>query len=147
MGWISMAAGGVIGGIFGHNKQDEDQAAADEAADLQRREAELAWQATQEAVRRMEVSQNEILSQAHVDVGASGFSSTSKSQTKLITETSDEFEDEREFALTTGMNARDIAMLEADYTQKYGASGGGGTTSGVLSGINLGMNASNWWSS
>lgn len=130
---IGAGIGAIIGGAKG--KRDGDAMAA-----LQEKEAELRWLATQEEVRRMEVTHEEILGQARADVGASGFMSSSESHAAKIGQVEEEFRQQRNIALTMGEMARDIGMESAGLTRKSSR------MSGILSGLSTGAGIGDWFS-
>jgi hypothetical protein len=154
---LTFAAGAaIVGGLFGGRKAKKDkkrqEQAAREQAGLMRRETELKWKATQEEVRRLGVTHDNIMNQAQVDVGAMGFASDSTSHVAQLGEIKTEFDSERKFMLDTGMAAKDIADENADLTVKYGGTGtsvGAGVVEGASAGFGFGKNlgSAGWWTS
>jgi hypothetical protein len=148
----SAIVGGILGGMKGKEDKYRDEQKAKEQAVLQRRETALKWKATQEEVRRIGVTHDNILNQATVDVGAMGFASDSSSHVEQLGEIKTEFDAERKFMLDTGMEAKDIADTNADLTEKYGGSGvsvGASVISGASAGFGLGksIGSAGWWTS
>lgn len=138
--------GGAIGGASKRKEKENAEAAGKEAAALARREAELNWQATQEEVRRLEVTHDQIMSQATANVGAMGFASDSASQAGRLGEVQGEFEKERQFMLDTGQEASSIASQNANLTEKY-AGKGISVAAGALQGASTAATATSWWMS
>lgn len=141
--WI--AAGIGVGGIKGRLSRK----AGDEAADAARLEAEMNWQATQEEVRRLELTHDQIIDAAYVDAGAMGFSTDETTSTgKHITNVENEFTSERQLALETGQDALDIANKNADLIEKNAKrSAIGSVISGGIKGVLMGGGQAGWWAS
>lgn len=131
-----MAYGTILGigagALFGSKKGDE-------AEELARREAELRWMATQEEVRRMEETHEQIIGQAKADVGSSGFATSSTSQEKAITSAETEMQRQRDITLALGEAQYELGLAGASQV------GGSMTRSGILSGIQLGSSVEQWF--
>ncbi|AIZ01415.1 hypothetical protein CJY_0016 [Vibrio phage CJY] len=119
------AAFGAIGGL--------------KAKGLMDREAELRWLATQEEVRKMEKTHNQIIGQAEADLGSSGFASNSASQRSLIEDTRMEMDKQRALMLAFGKTQNKIDKAASNEALK------GSILSGISSGISFGSTVGDWF--
>jgi hypothetical protein len=152
MGAIVAGVGAVVGGIKGKRQKDTAEDAANESAALQRREAEMNWKNTQEEVRRLGVTHDNILNQAVTDTGAMGFGGDSVSHANRLADVEMEFTAERDYMLEMGTEAKDISDTNASLTSKYGGAGispAADAIQGAASGFNFGSNlgSAGWWTS
>lgn len=120
----------VVGGVARHDIRKSNM----------EKQAELDWQATQEQVRRMEEEHDQIIGQARADVGASGFTSNSQSQSAAIGQAEQEMARSRSQILTTGWEQYKSGGRAAQ------SAGVADTMTGIGQGLRIGAEVESWFS-